>query len=80
MPFIGKEREVQMLEDNQITKLERQHFDEMMEGHTFKQKCLAFKVPERKQPHIKLRSLLPNEFEPIAPKVEKQVPIKNIRK
>lgn len=36
MPFIGKEREVQMLEDNQITKLERQHFDEMMEGHNFK--------------------------------------------
>jgi hypothetical protein len=30
MPFIDKEKEIQMLEDDQITKLEREHFDIMM--------------------------------------------------
>ena len=42
MPFIDKEKEIQMLEDDQISKLERQHFDEMMDGKQFKQKCLKF--------------------------------------
>jgi hypothetical protein len=56
MPFIDKEKEIQMLEDDQISKLERQHFDEMMDGKQFKQKCLTFVVPERKKPHEKLRS------------------------
>jgi hypothetical protein len=54
-----------MLEEGQVSKLERQHFEEMMEGKTFKNKCLAFKVPERKKPHEKLRSQLPSEFEPV---------------
>ena len=67
MPFIDKEKEIQMLEDDQISKLERQHFDEMMDGKQFKQKCLTFVVPERKKPHEKLRSQLPNEFEPVPP-------------
>ena len=56
MPFIYKEKEIQMLEDDQISKLERQHFDEMMDGKQFKQKCLKFVVNERKKPHEKLRS------------------------
>ena len=56
-----------MLEDTQFSKLERQHFDELMAGRDFKQKCLQFKVPERKKPHDKLRSQLPNEFEPLPP-------------
>jgi hypothetical protein len=30
MPFIDKEKEIQMLEDDQISKLEREHFDVMM--------------------------------------------------
>jgi hypothetical protein len=65
MPFIDKEKEDRMLEDGQVSKLERQHFEEMMDGKNFKNKCLAFKVPERKKPHEKLRSQLPNEFEPV---------------
>ena len=35
MPFIDKEKEIQLLEEDQIAKLERQHFDEMMEGKAF---------------------------------------------
>lgn len=30
MPYIDKEKEIQMLEDDQISKLEREHFDVMM--------------------------------------------------
>jgi len=30
MPFIDKEKEIQMLEDDQISKLEREHFEIMM--------------------------------------------------
>jgi len=56
MPHIDKEKEMNLLEDGQLTKLERQHFDDLMEGKQFRAKCLAFKVPERKKPHDKLRS------------------------
>lgn len=67
---------MQMLEESggQITKLEHEHFEKMMEGKHFNDKCLPFMVPERKIPHEKLRSQLPNEIEPPVPKKAQPAP------